>query len=906
LAREKTELKTFNRGLVSPLALARTDLERVGISAETMDNWMPRNLGSMMLRPGKAYIGNTASDNAAKFIPFVFASDTTALLELTNNLMRVWVNDALVSRPSVSTTVTEGDFDAGLANWDDNSDAGGSILTSSLGGETFVRLIGDGTDAAILTQNITVAAGDQNVEHGLLVELASLDYTSHLSGDKPTLRVGLGTWSAAAEDTLVPEVILDSGQHHFSFTPSGDFWIELSNRQNGTAYVKTCDMDASGTLSIQTPWAEADLSNVRWDQSGDVVYVACKDVQPMKIQRYTSDSRAWSVALIEPEQGPLNTINTGATTIAPNALTGQVNLVSTGPLWKSTDVGRLIRLDSDGQTVSALNIATDDTWTNPIKVTGVTTSRIFTVTIASVTDSTITLQRSLTAADGPWESLTPTYTVDNTFTYDDSLDNQIAWYRIGVDTGNLGATDDASNDIDLTLDYPLGSITGYARVYNVPNNTTGQATVLESFGSTDAQLNWYFGAWSTNSGFPTSVALTEGRLAWAGKNKVWLSESDAYEGFNIEAEGDAGPITRTIGSGPVDSVNWMVDTERLLLGTDSKEHSLRASRDDEILTPTNARIKKFGTQGSATVQAVEVDTSALFVQRGGDRLMEARPGAEVVNLGMYATNDLTTFYPEAGDSPIRRIAVQRQPDTRVHCVRADGSVAILLNDKAEQISCWVMHSGGTVEDVIVLPGADGDGEDAVYYVVQRTVNSSTVRFLEKWSLESENQGGATNKNLDAHITGTVSGGTMSGLDHLEGETVAAWVNGVDAGTYVVTSGAITGVTTNGAACVGLAYTAQFKSAKIGMLTDKKNIKRLGVIMRNTHYQGLQYGPDFSSLYNLPKVKDGAATAADTVHPTFDEETFAFGGRWDSDSRLCLQAASPRPVTLLAAIVEYEE
>jgi hypothetical protein len=396
--------------------------------------------------------------------------------------------------------------------------------------------------------------------------------------------------------------------------------------------------------------------------------------------------------------------------------------------------------------------------------------------------------------------------------------------------------------------------------------------------------------------------LFEGRLAWAGKNKTWLSESDAYEDFDDEAIGDAGPITRSIGGGAVDTINWMKDAERLLLGTDSEELSLRASREDEILTPTNARIKKFSTQGSATVQADEVDGSILFVQRGGDRLMEAAWGDSFE----YITNDLTTFYPEAGDSPIRRIAVQRQPDTRVHCVRADGSVAILLNDKAEQISCWVMHSGGTVEDVIVLPGADGDGEDAVYYVVQRTVNSSTVRFLEKWSLESENQGGATNKNLDAHITGTVSGGTMSGLDHLEGETVAAWVNGVDAGTYVVTSGAITGVTTNGTACVGLAYTAQFKSAKIGMLTDKKNIKRLGVIMRNTHYQGLQYGPDFSSLYNLPKVKDGAATAADTVHPTFDEETFAFGGRWDSDSRLCLQAASPRPVTLLAAIVEYEE
>ena len=77
---EETALRTFNRGLISPLALARTDLERVGLSAETFENWMPRNLGSMMLRPGTKYIGATRSNLIAKFIPFIFSSTDTALL----------------------------------------------------------------------------------------------------------------------------------------------------------------------------------------------------------------------------------------------------------------------------------------------------------------------------------------------------------------------------------------------------------------------------------------------------------------------------------------------------------------------------------------------------------------------------------------------------------------------------------------------------------------------------------------------------------------------------------------------------------------------------------------------------------------------------------------------------------
>ena len=80
----------------------------------------------------------------------------------------------------------------------------------------------------------------------------------------------------------------------------------------------------------------------------------------------------------------------------------------------------------------------------------------------------------------------------------------------------------------------------------------------------------------------------------------------------------------------------------------------------------------------------------------------------------FQSLDLTTFYPEAGDSPITHLAIQRQPDTRLHCVRTDGEVSILLHDKAENVSCWIKHTGGVVEDAVVLPGATGDGEDAVY------------------------------------------------------------------------------------------------------------------------------------------------------------------------------------------------
>jgi hypothetical protein len=110
------------------------------------------------------------------------------------------------------------------------------------------------------------------------------------------------------------------------------------------------------------------------------------------------------------------------------------------------------------------------------------------------------------------------------------------------------------------------------------------------------------------------VALVEGRLGWAGNSKVWLSVSDAYESYDDSTVGDSGPITRTIGAGPVDNVNWMVAAERLLFGTDSAEWAMRSSSEDEILTPTNANPKRFSTQGSATVNVAVMDSSALWAR----------------------------------------------------------------------------------------------------------------------------------------------------------------------------------------------------------------------------------------------------------------------------------------------------
>jgi len=868
-------LYAFNRGIISPLALARQDLERTALSAETMTNWIPRNLGSMMLRPGTAYIGATASNNQAKFIPFVFSQTDTALLEITNVLMRVWVSDALVTRPTVTAAVTDGTFvdnSSTNAAWSDKDESGGTSAFDSASGD--LGLTGDGTGAAIREQEVTL------VESGIV---HALDIV--IERGPVVFRLG----STSLDDNIIGETTLCTGTHSLSFTPTTNFFIQFQNREKRQVLVNSCVVASSGTMTLVAPWATADLSELRWEQSGDVVYIAADGTQQYKIERRSTTS--WSVVKYEPIDGPFSDINITTITLAPAALTGNTTLAASKPLFKSTDVGSLVRVTSTGQKVTA-SITAENNFTNAIKVTGVATQRIFTIIRSNTWVATVTLQRSLDSATSGFADVT-TYTNNATITFDDTLDNQIAWYRIGVKTSDF-----TSGTVDLTLDYAIGSIDGICRVTTFTTNILVSVEVITDFGGTTATTNWYPADWSTRKGYPTSVAFVEGRLGWGGRDKVWLSVSDAYESFDDTVIGDSGTIRRTIGSGPVDRVNWMKSVRRLVLGTDGEEHSMRASAEDEILTPSNAMIKSFSTQGSAAVQAVKIDNTVIFVQKGGTRIMQTIWGQDYE----YETADLTTFFPEAGDSIFTAIAPQRQPDTRIHCLRTDGSVMILSHDRAENIAAWSKYTGGTVEDIVVLPGAAGATEDAVYYIVKRTINSSTVRYLEKWSLESQNQGGTTSRQSDSHIIATCTAGTITGLTTLEGETVTIWGNGKDLGTGTVSSNQLTGVSENGSNfCVGIAYTAQWKSAKLGPLVQMKNIRRLGVILHNTHYQGLQYGPTFTDLDNLPLVS-GNTIADDTVHSTFDEESFEFDGNWDADSRLCLQAASPRPCTILAAIV----
>ena len=310
---------------------------------------------------------------------------------------------------------------------------------------------------------------------------------------------------------------------------------------------------------------------------------------------------------------------------------------------------------------------------------------------------------------------------------------------------------------------------------------------------------------------------------------------------------------------------------------------------------------KVSTLGSYTTDAVELDSAILFVDKSGTRVYGIQPGANQT----YAAEELTLLAPELGLPSITKLAVQRRPDTRIHCLRSDGTVALLVLSKTEDVRAWVtVTTSGTIEDIVVLPGTI---EDQVYYVIARTVNAATVRYLEKWARGANAVGGALNLQADSFVSYTGVAVNNITAAHLANRSVICWADGVDQGTFTASAAGLVNLPVSATnIVVGLTYTAQFKSTKLAQsgaaLVRKTRVDHLGLVLTNTHAQGIKYGPDFSTLDDLPLIEDGAAVATGFLWSEYNNVYFEFNGTYDTDSRLCLQATAPRPCTVLAAIV----
>jgi hypothetical protein len=785
---------------------------------------------------------------------------------------------------------------------------------------------------ASMWKRVVVDTGDQGTEHSLYAVVEN---------GPVTIRVGS---SEGAED-YVSEADLGTGYHNLAFTPTGDFYITLKSDSTADKIIDELRIGDTGTLELTTPWTAADLPNVRFDQSADVVFVDCKDVAPRKIER-RGTGRSWSIVNYE-ALGPIQLRSSSSAKLRPTGYRDNIQIVSDVPFFVPEHVGALIRIFQNGQR-GIWNLGAKDAATDVIEVTGIgdtgagglTGERRLIIDTSGTWQGQFIIERSFDGPDLGFKELTQKRVndtgqgsdtaIDTGTQYkvvDDQEDNIKVWYRVRLLTYTNGVC-------TVRIKYDGGSTTGIARVTGYNSSTNVDVEVLERFSDTGSPTSdWEEGYWSDKLGYPTSVALHGGRLFHAQGGSIFGSVSDDFENFSDATEGDSAPIIRTLGSGPVDNIFYLVSLLRLIVGTSGSEIALRSSSLDEPLTPKNSNARTFSTQGSSNLRALKVDTNAVFVQRSGQRVFLIGFGLEGDALGDYKNSEMTFLVPDLLETGVVSLAVQRQPDTRVHLVLADGTVAILTYEPEEEVLAWSKWSTDTgtdskVEQAMVLPGAN---EDAVYYQIKRTINGTTKRFLEKWAKESQCVGDTgLHWLMDCASSYTDTGRTNTLTNiapQLVGQTVAGWGSldtgstphidltpdseGVQQLLTIDTGGSEQLSFTEGVhhAVVGLPFNADWKSTKLAYgaeagtaLAQMKRTDKIAFVLYQTHNNALLFGNDTGLLDPMPRVDDEeGAIDPDLIYENYDKHAIAFPGLWDEDSRIFVRAKAPRPANLLALV-----
>lgn len=448
----------------------------------------------------------------------------------------------------------------------------------------------------------------------------------------------------------------------------------------------------------------------------------------------------------------------------------------------------------------------------------------------------------------------------------------------------------------------VSSVQGYVEITGYTSGTVVNATVKATLDSTGASTNWALGSFGEPPGYPSEVSFIDQRLVLGGTTTepqtVWLSEVGDPVDFTVGTTASHA-VTIALFTEDLNDIRWIVSTTDLLVGTVGGEFAI-AGGTDEPITATSVRARQQTNFGSDQVRPVKLGTSVVYVQRAGHRLRDAK--FSFADDG-YISNDLSLLAHHLfDDTTITRLAFQLQPDPTIWAVLADGALATMLVQPDQQVVAFARHAtgaSGSFESVCALPEATSQ-TDRVWVAVKRTINGSTVRYIEYFDEVL---------NTDCALTGTFSpaASTINGLDHLNGTTVQFLGDGAVYADKTVASGAVTlgsGETAVLAAEIGIQFTPTV-TLRATEFVDQQG-PMFGRVKRYTRV--LVYTLDTMFLYLDGEVAParGGSDPMDAPPPTDEEAVWQFTQLGSSTQpTLTITQPAPLPIHVTGVYGEVE-
>jgi len=400
--------------------------------------------------------------------------------------------------------------------------------------------------------------------------------------------------------------------------------------------------------------------------------------------------------------------------------------------------------------------------------------------------------------------------------------------------------------------------------------------------------------WDATNGYPRTVSFYEQRLFFAGTSAnpqtIWGSQTADYENFDQGTGLDDQSMEYAIATNRVNVIRWLQPSRDFIVGTGGGEFKI-GRPSGEPLTPSNIMITQQTTYGSWTTPPIQVGSSILFVQRARRKLREF--GYNFQN-DAYIAPDMTLLSEHITEGYLQDAEYQQEPDSIVWACTADGKLLSMTYERPEDVVAWSRHSiGGAdskVESVTVITTATSD---QVWLLISRTIGGVTKKYVEYLDPEI---------NVDSGLTGTVSGAsaTISGLSHLEGETVKVVVNGAVFPDQVVNGGAVTPSIPdswgNVNVEVGLSYTSTLKTmrAEVGSQAGKAQGRKKRwneVQVRLLNSTGVTINGDSMSFRT-------SADAMDEGLGLFSGDVKVTNLGWDRDGYIEVKQEQPLPMTIL--------
>ena len=739
----------------------------------------------------------------------------------------------------------------------------------------------------------------------------------------------------------------------FEFSTTQTYILEFGNQYIRFYKDKGQILSGGSAYEIASPYLTAELFEIKFAQSADVLYICHPNHAVRKLSR--TGHTSWTLEELLFTYGPFLDDNTETTTLSSSAISGNSVTITASAItginnntgFQTTDVGRLVSIGY-GLGYAEITARTSTT---------VVTADILETLAPKVNPSK--LSKEISASD-------TTIVVDK-------IDDYAATGTIRIDDELITYTG---------KDAATRSFTGCTRGTSSTTAVTHRTLAFVYSTENIATTKWKLGAFSNFSGHPACVSFFEQRLVFAGTNTepqtIYFSKSGDYENFATGTLADDAMIY-TIASNQVNRVRYLKAQRTLIIGTTGGEFTVTADGTDAAVTPTNLTIKKQSSFGTADVDALPVGNAVIFLQKAKRKFREL---AYNFDSDGYVAPDLTILNDAVTDSGINEFTYQQEPSSILWAVRDDGILIGLTYQRSENVVAWHKHklggSFGTNQFGIVESIASISGtldEDELWVIVKRTINGSTKRYIECFSDFDFDETNSTDfKFLDSFLTysgpsttlnGTISssatsivltdassftatgtilidnerisytgkstntltgctrgfnstaaaahttGATVkqvvnsfSGLSHLEAQSVGILADGSTHANKTVSSGAITLDRYVNKAAVGLNYSSVLQTMRIEggaeEGTSQGKTKRISkVVLRLFETVGVKVGPDLNNLETIPFRS--SSDPMDTPVSTFlaGDKEIEFRDDYNTDGFIFVKQEQALPCSVLA-------